>query len=72
MSISAKLKLLLLTTAAVAAAAPLTLSSGGRIVANHACADGTCCSEEKSLCFINGIRTQDAFYKGTGSCMAES
>jgi hypothetical protein len=62
------IRLFLLACAAVVAASPVTVSSSGRIEEAKACADGTCCSEPGSLCFINGIRTEDAYYKGTGSC----
>jgi hypothetical protein len=59
----------MILVATLAAISPLTLDSSGRISASEACADGTCCWEDKSMCFINDIRTDDAFYRGSGSCL---
>jgi hypothetical protein len=56
-----KTRLITVTGAVLLAISPVTISSDGRIVPAQACADGTCCPEAKSICFINGIRTNDAF-----------
>ena len=69
MTKSTKLKLVVATL--VAALSPLTLSpTTGNIVVAEACADGTCCPEDRSICFINDMRTNDA-YRSTGSCIHE-
>lgn len=67
-----KLRLVLLGGSMLGAVSPITVSSSGSIVPAQACADGTCCAEPRSICFINGIRTNDAYYKGTGSCIQET
>ena len=72
MSHPRKLRIVILASAALGAMSPVTISSSGRIEEARACADGTCCSEDRSLCFINGIRTNDAYYKGTGSCTQQT
>lgn len=57
--------------AVVGAVSPFTvLPAGGIATKKAACADGTCCTEEASICFINGIRTDNAYFKGVGSCKA--
>jgi hypothetical protein len=72
MSRTRKLRLALLGGSILGAISPITVSSSGAIVPAQACADGTCCAEDKSLCFINGIRTNNAYYKGSGSCILDS
>lgn len=67
-----KIRILLGACAVLLAASPLTISPAGRIVPAQACADGTCCPEDKSICFINNIRTSNAYYKGSGSCINET
>jgi len=71
MSRTRKLRLILLGAGIARAVSPVTISPSGAIVPAEACADGTCCAEEKSICFINGIRTDNAYYKGTGSCIGQ-
>jgi hypothetical protein len=70
MNISPKrLRGLLVLAAAPAAMSPITLSLDRGLVPAAACADGTCCHEEKSICFINGVRVADAYLNGSGgSC----
>ena len=63
-----KLRLALLGGSVLAAMSPVTVSSSGRLVPAQACADGTCCAEDKSICIINGIRTDNAYYRGPGPC----
>lgn len=63
-----KLRLVLLGGSILGAISPITVSSSGRVLPSQACADGTCCAEDKSLCFINGIRTENAYNNGTGPC----
>jgi hypothetical protein len=29
---------------------------------------GTCCPEDRSVCFVNGVRVNDSYYLGTGKC----
>lgn len=48
--------------------APMEWSGSGSLKAAQACADGTCCTEEGSICIINNVETKNAYYKGTGSC----
>jgi hypothetical protein len=72
MSRSRKIRLALVAGAALVAASPVTISSSGKIQSLQACADGTCCTEERSICFINDIRANDAYYKGTGSCINQT
>lgn len=72
MSRTWKLRLVLLGSSIVAAISPITVSSSGAFVPAQACADGTCCSEDKSICMINDIRTDNAFYKTTGSCFDQT
>jgi len=67
-----KFRLVLLGGAALVSLSPVTISTSGRISVMQACADGTCCAEDKSVCFINDIRANDAYYKGTGSCVNET
>lgn len=67
-----RIRLILLATSTVAALSPVTISPSGHVVPSQACADGTCCPEPKSICFINGVRTDNAYYKGSGSCQNES
>lgn len=68
MSRMRKLRLILLGGSILGAIAPITVSSSDGIVPAQACADGTCCAEDKSICIINDIRTDNAYYKGTGPC----
>lgn len=67
-----RLRLVLLGASVLGAISPVTLSKSGAIVPARVCADGTCCREDKSLCFINGIRTENAYYKGTGPCQEQT
>jgi hypothetical protein len=68
MTATRKLRLALLGGSILAALSPVTVSTSGRLIPLRACADGTCCAEDKSICIINGIRTDNAYYKGPGSC----
>lgn len=68
MSRTRKLRLVLLGGSILGAISPITVSSSGAIVPAQACADGTCCPEDKSICIINDIRTDNAYHKGTGPC----
>lgn len=64
-----RLRVFLVLAAAPAALSPITFSPDRGFVPAAACADGTCCHEEKSLCFINGVRVADAYLNGGGgSC----
>lgn len=72
MSRTWKLRLVLLGSSIVAAISPVTVSSSGALVPAKACADGSCCPEDKSICIINDIRTDNAFYKTTGSCFDQT
>lgn len=66
-------RILLPAAVALAAMAPVTYHPGRGIVPAEACADGTCCAEEKSLCFINGVKTENAYKKdGAGPCGLQS
>ena len=65
-----RLRVLLVLAAAPAAMSPITFSPGHGLVPAAACADGTCCHEEKSLCFINGVRVTDAYLNGSGGSCA--
>jgi hypothetical protein len=67
-----KFRLLILGGSILAAISPITVSPSGHVVPAQACADGTCCPEDKSLCFINGIQTDDAYYNGTGPCIRQT
>ena len=68
MNATRRLRLALVGGSIMAALSPVTVSSSGRLVPLRACADGTCCTEDKSICIINSIRTDNAYYKGPGSC----
>lgn len=46
---------------AVAGMSPISISTSAGLVVAEACADGTCCPEEGSDCFINGILTENAY-----------
>lgn len=72
MSRARAFRLLVVGGGILGALSPVTMSSSGRIVPARACADGTCCAEDKSVCIINNIRTDDAYYKGTGSCIDQT
>jgi len=65
-----RLRILLSSAAVVAALSPFTISlTDGVTTRTAACSDGTCCTEEASICFINGVRTDNAYFKaGGGSC----
>lgn len=64
-----RIRVALAAIAVVGAVSPFTVSPAGEIATKKAaCADGTCCTEEASVCFINGIRTDNAYFKGVGSC----
>ncbi len=68
-----RLRLVLPVATALAAAAPVSFSPARGFVPNEACADGTCCQEDKSLCFINGVRVENAFMlNGGGSCLGQA
>lgn len=68
-----RLRLALPVAAALAAAAPVSFSPVRGFVPNEACANGTCCDEDKSLCFINGVRVENAFMlNGGGSCVGQA
>ena len=70
---SSRLRLALPVAAALATAAPVSFSPARGFVPNEACADGTCCQEDKSLCFINGVRVENAFMlNGGGSCLGQA
>ncbi|HEX6036800.1 MAG TPA: hypothetical protein VFZ20_02145 [Longimicrobium sp.] len=67
-----RLRILLVLAAVPAAVSPVTFSPERGLVPATACADGTCCYEEKSLCFINGVRVADAYMNGSaGSCAVQ-
>jgi hypothetical protein len=52
----------------VGSAAPVEWSDG-RIIAQAACADGTCCPEERSLCITGNVVIFDYYLKaGGGPC----
>lgn len=72
MSRTRKLRLVLLSGSILGAISPITVSPSGRLIPSQACADGTCCEEDKSVCFINGIRTENAYYKGKGPCTKQT
>lgn len=72
MSRTRKLRLVLLGGSILGAISPVTVSPSGAIVPARACADGSCCPEDKSICIINDIRTDNAFYKSTGSCLNQT
>jgi hypothetical protein len=72
MSRTRKLRLVLICGSILGAISPITVSSSNGIVPAQACADGTCCPEDKSICIINDIRTENAFYKGTGPCINQT
>ena len=38
----------------------------------EAFADGTCCPEEESLCYLNLHRYQNKYYKSSGSCKSST
>lgn len=63
----------LLLTSAGLAFTPLSFSAERGVSTEvAACSDGTCCFEESSLCIINGIRTYNAYDKGSaGPCGAD-
>ena len=65
-----RLRIVISSAAVVAALSPFTFSlASGVTTRTAACSDGTCCTEEASICFINGIRTDNAYFKaGGGSC----
>lgn len=65
-----KLRMVALAVAALGAFAPVAYSSDrGLITSSATCEDGTCCPEDKSLCIINGIISENSYDKGTeGSC----
>lgn len=64
-----RLRGILVLAAAPAAMSPITFSPSRGFVPAAACADGTCCHEERSICFINGVRVADAYLNGSGgSC----
>jgi len=51
----------LLLIAALAGMSPVSISTSAGLVITEACADGTCCPETGSDCFINGILTENAY-----------
>ena len=58
-------------TIALAALSPAKIDTRNGITIRSACAQvqgGTCCPEERSVCFVNGVRVNDAYYLGTGKC----
>lgn len=57
----------------VAGMSPITVTESGRLAVAEACADGTCCPETGSDCFINGVLTENA-YKATkpGPCSQQT
>jgi hypothetical protein len=65
-----RLRILLVLAAAPAAMSPITFSPDRGFIPAAACADGTCCAEEKSICFINGVRVADAYMNGSGGSCA--
>jgi hypothetical protein len=65
-----RLRVLLVLAAAPAAMSPITFSPGRGFMPVEACADGTCCAEERSICFINGVRVVDAYVNGSGGSCA--
>lgn len=56
-----KLRIGVLLFGAAAGASPVSLSTSAGFVVAEACADGTCCPEAGSDCFINGIITENAY-----------
>jgi hypothetical protein len=61
----------ILSCAAIAAASPFSLARSGGVTVRSACAQqqgGSCCPEERSVCFVNGVRVNDAFYLESGKC----
>lgn len=58
---------------ALAGASPISFSSSAGFVVAEACADGTCCPETGSDCFINGILTENAYkLSRLGPCKAQT
>lgn len=72
MSRTRKLRRVLVGASILGAISPITVSSSDGIVPAQACADGTCCPEDKSICIINDIRTENAFHRGTGPCINQT
>lgn len=58
---------------ALAGASPVTFSTSAGFAVATACADGTCCPETGSDCFINGILTENAYkLSRPGPCKLET
>jgi hypothetical protein len=51
----------ILAFAVFAAVSPVSISTARGLEVSQACADGTCCPEVASDCFINGIPTANAY-----------
>lgn len=58
----------LIPAALLAACLPLSISPSGGIQVSRACANGTCCSEPRSICYIDDFRVNDAYWNGPGPC----
>lgn len=56
-----KLRRAVVLLGALAGASPVSLSTSAGLVMATACADGTCCPEVGSDCFINGTLTENAY-----------
>lgn len=61
----------ILSFAGVAAVSPFSLARSGAVTVRSVCAQqqgGSCCPEDRSVCFVNSVRVNDAFYLETGKC----
>lgn len=56
-----KLRAGIVLLGAVAGISPVSISTSAGLVVAEACADGTCCPETGSDCFINGVLTENAY-----------
>jgi hypothetical protein len=65
-----RLRVLWVAAASITAMSPVSFSPDRGVVPLEACADGTCCDEDRSLCFINGIKVENAYKNGSGGSCA--
>jgi len=60
--------ILVMSVLVLALGAPVAYSQEDGFTFNDACAEGTCCPEEKSICNIGGGDHTDYYKKVEGSC----